>query len=47
MGFLFINLFYYCDERYDEIITVLDKYTSSNLTNFKHNNNLEFIDSSI
>lgn len=42
-----LKIFHYGDEGYDEIMTILDNYTASNLTNFKHNNKLEFIDSSI
>jgi hypothetical protein len=42
-----LKLYYYGEEGYDEMMTILDKYTGSNLTNFKHNNKLEFIDSSI
>lgn len=42
-----IKIFYYGEEGYDEMMIILDEYTSSNLTNFKHNNKLEFIDSSI
>ncbi len=42
-----LRIFHYRDEGYDEIMTILDNYTAFKLTNFKHNNKLEFIDSSI
>ncbi|MFX4234202.1 AbiH family protein [Aliarcobacter butzleri] len=42
-----LKLYYFGEEAYDEIMFILDKYTNNNLTDFKHYNDLEFIDSSI
>lgn len=42
-----LKLYYFGEEAHDEIMFILDKYTNNNLTDFKHYNDLEFIDSSI
>jgi len=41
-----LKLYYYRENGYDEMMTMLDIYTLNNLTDFKHNNNFSLIDSS-
>lgn len=41
-----IKLYYFGEEALDEMMFILDEYTFHNLTDFKHYNNLDFIDSS-
>ncbi|MDK2062799.1 AbiH family protein [Aliarcobacter butzleri] len=42
-----LKLYHFGEEAYDDMMGTIDKYTGHNLTNFKHYNDLEFIDSSI
>jgi hypothetical protein len=42
-----LKFYYFGEEAYDEMMFIIDKYTIYNLTNFKHYNDLKFIDSSI
>lgn len=42
-----MKLYYFGEEAYYDMMYIIDKYTGHNLTNFKHYNDLEFIDSSI
>lgn len=42
-----LKIFHFGEEAYDDMIYIIDKYTNHNLTDFKHYNDLEFIDSSI
>ena len=42
-----MKLYYFGEEAHDEMMFILDKYTIHNLTDFKHYNDLKFIDSSI
>lgn len=42
-----LKLYHFGEEAYDEMMFIIDKYTINNLTNFKHYNDLAFIDSSI
>jgi hypothetical protein len=42
-----LKLYHFGEEAYDDMMYIIDKYTSHNLTNFKHSNYLKFIDSSI
>lgn len=42
-----LKLYYFGEQAYDEMMFIIDKYTINNLTNFKHYNDLVFIDSSI
>jgi len=42
-----MNLYYFGEDAHDEMMFILDEYTINNLTDFKHYNDLKFIDSSI
>ncbi|MCT7560432.1 AbiH family protein [Aliarcobacter butzleri] len=42
-----MNLYYFGEYAHDEMMFILDKYTIHNLTDFKHYNDLKFINSSI
>ncbi|MCT7912333.1 bacteriophage abortive infection AbiH family protein [Arcobacter lacus] len=42
-----LKLYYFGEDAHDEMMSIIDKYTIHNLTNFKHYNDLKFIDSSI
>lgn len=42
-----LKFYHFGEEAYYELISILDKYTNCNVTDFKHYNDLEFIDSSI
>ena len=42
-----LKLYHFGEEAYDDMMCIIDKYTSNHLTDFKHYNNLDFIDSSI
>jgi hypothetical protein len=42
-----LKIYYFGEDAYEDIMFILDKYTIHNLTDFKHYNDLEFIDSSI
>ena len=42
-----MKLYHFGEEAHDEMMFILDKYTIHNLTDFKHYNDLDFIDSSI
>lgn len=41
-----MKLYYFGEDAHDEMMSILDRYTIHNLTDFKHYNDLEFIDSS-
>lgn len=42
-----LKLYHFGEEAYDDMMSIIDKYTYHNLTDFKHYNDLKFIDSSI
>ena len=42
-----LKLYHFGEEAYDDMMGIIDKYTSKDLTNFQHCNTLKFIDSSI
>ena len=42
-----LKIFHFGEEAHDDMMYIIDKYTYHNLTDFKHYNDLEFIDSSI
>jgi hypothetical protein len=41
-----MKLYYFGEDAHDEMMSIIDEYTINHLTNFKHYNDLEFIDSS-
>lgn len=42
-----LKFYHFGEEAYYELMSILDKYTNRNLTDFKHYNDLDFIDSSL
>lgn len=42
-----LKLYHFGEEAFDNMMSIIDKYTNHNLTDFKHYNDLEFIDSSL